>query len=120
MKALIDTEVYLYRAAAAAEVEAEWSTDDWTYLCRHGDAQATFQDAIGEIRDTLPHPGSPDGSRPPVAALIAAVEAIQADPDDCKDYENDYRNGWIDACNAVLELLHARLTHDRPSSGKDQ
>jgi DNA polymerase I len=54
MKALIDTEVYLYRAAAAAEVEAEWSTDDWTYLCRHGDAQATFQDAIGEIRDTLP------------------------------------------------------------------
>lgn len=54
MKALIDTEVYLYRAAAACEVEAEWGPDDWTYLCRHGDAQATFQDAIGAIRDTLP------------------------------------------------------------------
>jgi len=54
MKALIDTEVYLYRAAAACEMEAEWAPDDWTYLCRHGDAQALFQDAIGEIRDTLP------------------------------------------------------------------
>jgi len=45
VKALIDTEVYLYRAAAACEYEAEWAPDDWTYLCRH---------AIGEIRDTLP------------------------------------------------------------------
>lgn len=54
MKALIDTEVYLYRAAAACEMEAEWAPDDWTYLCRHGDAQALFQDSIGEIRDTLP------------------------------------------------------------------
>jgi DNA polymerase-1 len=54
MKALIDTEVYLYRAAAACEFETEWAPDDWTYLCRHGDAQALFQDAIGEIRDTLP------------------------------------------------------------------
>ena len=54
MKALIDTEVFLYRAAAACEYEAEWAPDDWTYLCRHGDAQALFQDSIGEIRDTLP------------------------------------------------------------------
>lgn len=54
MKALIDTEVFLYRAAAACEYEAEWAPDDWTYLCRHGDAQALFQESIGEIRDTLP------------------------------------------------------------------
>jgi len=54
MKVLIDTEVYLYRAAAACEMEAEWDTDDWTYLCRHGDAQAQFQDVISEFRDTLP------------------------------------------------------------------
>lgn len=54
MKVLIDTEVYLYRAATASEFEVEWDTDDWTYLCRHGDAQAAFQDIIGEIRDTLP------------------------------------------------------------------
>jgi DNA polymerase-1 len=54
VKALIDTEVYLYRAAAACEMEAEWAPDDWTYLCRHGGEQALFQDAIGEIRDTLP------------------------------------------------------------------
>lgn len=56
MKALIDTEVYLYRAAAASEFEAEWDAleGDWTYLCRHGQAQALFQDSIGEIRDTIP------------------------------------------------------------------
>lgn len=54
MKALIDTEAYLYRAAAASEFEAEWAPDDWTYLCRHGAAQALFQDSIGEIRDNLP------------------------------------------------------------------
>lgn len=46
--------------------------------------------------------------------LIEAVEAIRRNPDDCKDYENNYRTGWWDACNTVLELLHARLTHDRP------
>lgn len=54
MKALIDTEYYLYRAAAACEYEAEWAPDDWTYICRHGDAKAQFQDGIGEVRDTLP------------------------------------------------------------------
>lgn len=54
MKALIDTEIYLYRAATASEYEAEWGHGDWTYLCRHGDAQALFQDTIGEIRSTLP------------------------------------------------------------------
>jgi len=53
MKALIDTEVYLFRAAAACEMEAEWAPDDWTYICRHGDAQALFQDSIVEILDTL-------------------------------------------------------------------
>lgn len=54
MKVLIDAEVYLFRAAAACEVETEWAPDDWTYVCRHGDAQALFQDAIGEIRETVP------------------------------------------------------------------
>ena len=48
--------------------------------------------------------------------LIEAVEAIRRNADDWKDYENNYRTGWWDACNMVLELLHARLTHDRPSS----
>jgi hypothetical protein len=51
--------------------------------------------------------------------LIEAVESVRRDPDDCKDYEDNYRTGWWDACNAVLELLHTRLTHDRPPSGKD-
>jgi DNA polymerase-1 len=54
MKALIDTEVYLFRAAAACEFEAEWAPDDWSYVCRHGDAQALFQDSIAEIMENLP------------------------------------------------------------------
>lgn len=54
MKLLIDAEVYLYRAAAASEWEAEWSDGDWTYLCRHQDAQATFQEVIGDIRQAAP------------------------------------------------------------------
>ena len=54
MKALIDAEVYLYRAAAGSEKEIEWQPDDWTYVCRHGDAKTSFQDSIAEIRETLP------------------------------------------------------------------
>ena len=54
MKALIDTEVYLFRAAAACEFETEWAPDDWSYVCRHGDAQALFQDSIAEIMENLP------------------------------------------------------------------
>jgi DNA polymerase-1 len=54
VKALIDAEVFLYRAAAANEFEAEWGPDDWTYLCRHADAKAHFQEAVGEIRDIVP------------------------------------------------------------------
>ena len=50
--------------------------------------------------------------------LIEAVEAIRDNPDDFKDYENNYLAGWLDACNAVLELLHARLAHYCPTSGK--
>ena len=46
--------------------------------------------------------------------LIEAVEAIRRNPDDCKDYEDNYGNGWVDACNAVLELLHGCSTSDSP------
>lgn len=45
--------------------------------------------------------------------LIAAVEELLKDPDDFKPYEDNYKSGWVDACNRVLELLHAepeRLT----------
>jgi len=54
VKALVDAEWFLYVAATSCEFEAEWAPNDWTYLCRHGDAQAVFQDSIGQIRDTLP------------------------------------------------------------------
>jgi DNA polymerase-1 len=53
-KALIDAEIYLYRAAAAAEYEAEWAENDWTYLCRHEEARASFQDTITGFREALP------------------------------------------------------------------
>lgn len=53
-KALVDAEWFLRVSATSSEFEAEWAPDDWTYLCRHGEAQALFQDAMGEIRDTLP------------------------------------------------------------------
>jgi len=54
MKALIDAENYLFPAAAASEYEVEWAPDDWTYLCRHGDAKALFHDSIGKVRKVLP------------------------------------------------------------------
>lgn len=54
MKLLIDAEYYLYRAAAGCEIEVEWQPDDWTYVCRHGDAKAAFQDKIAELREIAP------------------------------------------------------------------
>jgi hypothetical protein len=38
--------------------------------------------------------------------LIDAVEELLKNPDDFKPYEDNYRSGWIDACNRVLEILH--------------
>lgn len=54
MKLLIDAELYLFRAAAAAEYEAEWAPDEWTYLCRHGDAKAGFQGIISDLMAIAP------------------------------------------------------------------
>jgi DNA polymerase-1 len=51
---LIDAELYLYRAAAANEYEAEWAENDWTYFCRHDDAKATFQDDVMAAVETFP------------------------------------------------------------------
>ena len=52
---LIDAELLLYRAASGAEVEAEWAPDEWTFLCRHGDARAAFQDQVAQLRELAPH-----------------------------------------------------------------
>lgn len=54
MKLLIDTELYLFTAATACEIEIEWDHDDWTYLCRHGDVKASLQDSIAAIRELFP------------------------------------------------------------------
>ncbi len=52
---LIDAELLLYRAAAGAEIEAEWAPDEWTFLCRHGDARAAFQDQVASLRELAPY-----------------------------------------------------------------
>jgi DNA polymerase I len=52
--ALIDAELYLFRAAAASQYEEEWAPDEWTYVCRHGEARAHFQDQMAEIKGRLP------------------------------------------------------------------
>lgn len=53
-RALVDAELYLRRHTAVAEYEIEWAPDDWTYVCRHGQAKAGFQDFLASVRDTLP------------------------------------------------------------------
>jgi DNA polymerase-1 len=54
MRALIDADYYLYRAAAAAEHEVEWTPDVWTYLCRITDAKDSFQAEMDRFQDTMP------------------------------------------------------------------
>lgn len=54
MKLLIDTEFFLYRAACAAEFEAEWDDGDWTYLCRHEEAKASLHEQISEFQEAAP------------------------------------------------------------------
>ena len=46
---------------------------------------------------------------PDILDLIEKVETIRSEPGDAKDYE-EYTDGWIDACNSVLDLLHSGLT----------
>jgi len=41
---------------------------------------------------------------PEIAKIIESVEYIQASPDDHKDYEG-YNEGWVDACNTIINLL---------------
>lgn len=52
-RALIDTEFFLYRCAAGAEQEANWGGDNWTYVCRHDDARAAFEERISEFMEKL-------------------------------------------------------------------
>jgi uncharacterized protein YjaG (DUF416 family) len=46
---------------------------------------------------------------PDILDLIEKIETIRSEPGDAKDYE-EYADGWIDACNSVLDLLHSGLT----------
>lgn len=49
MKAIIDAEVYLYRAAASSEFEIEFQQDWWTYLCDHSQAKQQFTTEIERV-----------------------------------------------------------------------
>lgn len=53
MRALIDTEFYVYPCAAGSEQEANWGNDCWTYVCRHDDARAAFEDRMAEFMSIL-------------------------------------------------------------------
>jgi DNA polymerase-1 len=54
MRALVDAEVYLYRAAAGSEYEVEFSPDSWTYMCSTSEAKTIFEGEINRVRDTMP------------------------------------------------------------------
>ena len=37
--------------------------------------------------------------------LIQAIEQLRANPEGYIDYEADSEDGWIDACNVILNLI---------------
>jgi hypothetical protein len=51
---------------------------------------------------------------PDILDLIEKIETIRSQPDDPKECE-EYTDGWIDACNSVLNLLHSGLTTSEES-----
>jgi hypothetical protein len=51
--------------------------------------------------------------------LIEKIETIRSEPGDAKDYE-EYTDGWIDACNSVLDLLHSALAQPAPQGPTDE
>lgn len=52
--ALIDADLYLYRAAAGAIRQVEWEPDVWTYLCDHQDARNRFEEFLDWVHERLP------------------------------------------------------------------
>jgi hypothetical protein len=56
---------------------------------------------------------------PDILDLIKKVETIRSEPGDAKEYE-EYTDGWIDACNSVLDLLHSGLAQPEPQGPTDE
>lgn len=54
MKLIVDTETWLFRAAAASEYEAEFSPDKWTYLTDISNAKAVFCQEMERIQGIAP------------------------------------------------------------------
>ena len=52
-KLLIDADLYLFRACAAAEEETDWGDDIWSLWTDLGDAKEVFNNTINEITTTL-------------------------------------------------------------------
>jgi DNA polymerase-1 len=53
---LIDGDQYLYKAAAANEVEVNWGDDLWTLHSELGEAKVMFDDAIASLKAELQTP----------------------------------------------------------------
>jgi hypothetical protein len=52
--------------------------------------------------------GSRIEAAPPASVeLVSTLEKARSHPDDHKDYEG-YEDGWMDACNYVLQLLSSK------------
>ena len=54
MKIIVDTETYLFRAAAAHEYEVEFATDKWTYMTDISQAKVTFEQEILRMHNLAP------------------------------------------------------------------
>lgn len=54
MKLIVDTETWLFRAAAASEYEAEFSPDKWTYLTDISNAKDVFCQEMERIQAIAP------------------------------------------------------------------
>jgi hypothetical protein len=45
--------------------------------------------------------------------LIVKIEDLRSEPDDHKDYENNYEAGWQDACNRILMIFQSAPATDQ-------
>ncbi len=52
-KLLIDADLYLFRACAAAETETDWGDDIWSLWTDLGDAKEVFNNTLNDITTTL-------------------------------------------------------------------
>jgi hypothetical protein len=74
---------------------------------------------LGIMNKTTPQVKESSMTDPDILDLIKKVETIRSEPGDAKEYE-EYTDGWIDACNSVLDLLHSGLAQPEPQWPTDE